>query len=642
MSHAHLARIALLSASASVVWAQAVPADFQDLYAELDTQLTAFDRRITSAWNGSTYPTDMGAELLTANGNRGSQLLQPNTRLGVVAELDALRALGARSIVVAVQYPLLNRTFLESVNRGSDYDGYLSFFKFVAEEARRRNMRLVVESGPVFPGVFSAGSGLDVVRHYASVTDAQYIQARAAMAGVIAAEIQPDYLQVGAEPDTEAEITGRSGLRTSSVYASFVAAAKAQVQAASVPHVKFGAGVGTWIQNGREFIDAYVRAGVDFIDLHVYPVNRNYLDNTIAYADQALAAGKEVIVAEAWLLKLRDRELGTTSPAADPGTFARDAWSFWAPLDQKFIAVFTRFCHWKQVQVFSAYWSRYLHAYLDYQTNRDKPPAQLINDASAAAAAAIIAGQSSSTGQAFRTEISAGTFALSNGSYRPNPVAPESVVIVFGRDLATSTETNSSSPLPTSLAGTTAAVVDRDSRESSASFYFAGPEQINIVLPANIPAGPAQLKVRSASGTVSNASLKIGLVGPALYSATADGRGTPLATLGRLQDGEATFEETFECDGSTCSPKPLDLTRPGEYFLAMFGTGFRGRSSLDRVVVNIGGTSITPVLAGALADNPGVDQITLPLPRSLAGRGTVPVSIVVDGSPSNALTLRFR
>lgn len=644
MRYADFARSALVfSYAAMAAWAQPVPSEFQDLYSELDAQLTAFDRRIGSAWNGSTYPTDMGAELLTANGNRGRALLAPNTRLGVVAELNALRALGSRSIVVAVQYPLLNRSYLESINRAADYDGYVAFFKFVADEVRRRDMRLVVESGPVFPGVFSTESGLDVASHYASMTDAQYIQARAAMAGTIAREIQPDYLQVGAEPDTEAEITGRSSLRNSAVYATFVSASRAQVNAANVPQVRFGAGVGTWIQNGREFIEAYVRAGVDFIDLHVYPVNRNYLDNTITYADQAIAAGKEVILAEAWLLKLRDRELGTTSPAADPTTFARDAWSFWAPLDQKFLAVFTRFCHWKQVQVFSAYWSRYLHAYLDYATNRDKPAAQIIADASGAAAAAIVGGRSSVTGQAYRSEITTGTFALSNASYRPNAVAPESIVSVFGSGLASATATNASFPLPTTLAGTVANVVDRNNVERPAAFYLAAPNQINVVLPAGIPAGPAQLRIRNSSGAIANASLKIAPVGPALYSATADGRGTPAAILGRLlPGGAATFENTFECSGSTCSPKPLDISGPGDFFLGLFGTGIRGRSALNRVAVTIGGTDLTPIFAGAQPEYPGLDQINVLLPKSLVGRGEVSTSITVDGAQSNALRLVFR
>lgn len=622
---------------------QTVPAAFEGLYRDLDAQLTAFDARITREWNGSTYPTDAGAELVTANGNRGAQLLAPNTRLGVVAELSALKALGMRSVVVAVQYPLLNRAYLDSISRSADYDAYLDFFKFVASEVRARGMRLVVESGPVFPGVFSAGSGLDVGRHYAAVNDQQYMQARAAMAGVIAREIQPDYLQIGAEPDTEAQITGRSSLRLVSVYAGFVGAALAEVRAANVPHVQFGAGVGTWLPNGREYIDAYVRAGVDFIDLHIYPVNRNFLDNTIAYADAAIAQGRKVIIAEAWLLKMRDSELGVASPAADSGTFARDVWSFWAPLDQKFLAVFTKFSHWKQLQVFSAFWSRYLFAYLDYDATKDKPSDQLIIDASTAAAAAIVAGRTSNTGQAYTKEVSTGTFALSNASYRPGSLAPESIVSVFGAGLAGAAATNASFPLPFNLSGTTATVIDRNGRETPAGFYLVSPSQINAVLPSGLPGGPAQLRIRSATGATALASLNIAPIGPALYSATADGRGTPAAILGRLSpSGSATFEPTFDCSGNTCSPKALDISPADDFYLALFGTGIRGRSALNRVTVTIGGIGIVPIFAGAQPEYPGLDQINLLLPKSLVGRGRVTVSVTVDGAASNALNLQFR
>lgn len=623
--------------------AQAVPSAYADLYRDLDSQLTAFDSRITREWNGSTYPTDAGAELSTANGNRGMQVLAPNTRLGVVAELNALKSLGLRSVVVAIQYPLLNRPYLDSISRTADYDGYLNFYKFVADEVRSRGMRLVVESGPVFPGVYSLGSGLDVARHYAAVTDQQYIQARAAMAGLIAREIQPDYLQIGAEPDTEAQITGRSTLRSASVYAGFVGAALAEVRAANVPHVQFGAGIGTWLPNGRDFIDAYVRAGVDFIDLHVYPVNRNFLENTIAYADAAIAQGRKVIIAEAWLLKMRDSELGVASPAADAAIFARDAWSFWAPLDQKFLAVFTKFGHWKQLQVFSAFWTRYLFAYVDYETSKDKSSDQLILDSSTAAAAAIVGNRPSSTGQAFSRELSAGTFALSNASYRPNPVAPESILSIFGSGLSGATATNASIPLPLTLSGTTATVIDRNGRESAAGFYLVSPSQINAVLPAGIPNGPAQLRIRGAGGVTVAASLSIAPVAPALYSASADGRGTPAAILGRLgPGGNATFEPTFECSGGVCSAKALDISPSDEFYLGLFGTGIRGRSALNRVTITIGGLNLVPIFAGPQPEYPGLDQMNVLLPKALVGRGRVPVTVSVDGSASNVLTLQFR
>ena len=67
-----------------------------------------------------------------------------------------------------------------------------------------------------------------------------------------------------------------------------------QVRAQSVT-IPIGAGVGTWL-NGQagaaDWVQALLGTDIDYLDLHIYATNYNFLPNAITYADMALAAGK--------------------------------------------------------------------------------------------------------------------------------------------------------------------------------------------------------------------------------------------------------------------------------------------------------------------------------------------------------------
>ncbi|WP_457840988.1 hypothetical protein, partial [Staphylococcus aureus] len=82
-------------------------------------------------------------------------------------------------------------------------------------------------------------------------------------------------------------------------------------------------------------------------------------DATLAFANQAMSKGLRVGMTEAWLLKQRDSEFTNIDVATDPQIFARDAFSFWAPLDQKFLDAMTRLAQYKQFVFLSPFWSKY-------------------------------------------------------------------------------------------------------------------------------------------------------------------------------------------------------------------------------------------------------------------------------------------
>lgn len=73
--------------------------------------------------------------------------------------------------------------------------------------------------------------------------------------------------------------------------------------------------------------------------------------------------------------------------------------------------------------------------------------------------------------------------------------------------------------------------------------------------------------------------------------------------------------------------------------LVIYGTGFRGRTSLVNVSATVGGQSVVVDYASAQGGFVGLDQLNLELPRSLRGMGSVAISLTVDGKTANTLNV---
>lgn len=399
------ALLALLLAGPQCIAATppAVPAEFRDLYTALEQRIDAFDKTLSAQWDGKTHPVNFSAELCTANGNRGKALLIPRTFLGCHMELDRLQALGVKAVKVAIPFPLLAPAYFQFQGQPDDSQGYVDFFKRVVQDARARGIKVIVGNGPIFPGAYSAGSGIDAVKYFASLGDEAYVEARAQQARRIAREIAPAYIDLGCEPDVEFRLTKKAVYRTPTGFASTI---RRTVDGIGATSVTLTAGVGTWLGRGGEFVEELCKIpALPVIDLHIYPVNGNYLGQALALANQARAHGKKVAVSEAWLNKIRDAELGTLDAASDPTAFARDAYSFWAPLDQKFLAVLVKFAHQSQLEFCSAYWDKYFFAYADYAalhaSARQPTAAQVLQISTQLAARGIVNNELTATGRAY-------------------------------------------------------------------------------------------------------------------------------------------------------------------------------------------------------------------------------------------------
>ncbi|MCI0391728.1 MAG: hypothetical protein MOB07_23540, partial [Acidobacteria bacterium] len=225
--------------------------------------------------------------------------------------------------------------------------------------------------------------------------------------------------------------------------------------------------------------------------------------------------------------------------------------------------------------------------------------------------------------------------SVSAASFSGAALAAEAIVASFGSNLATAMQVATTTPLPTTLSGTTVKARDSASVEQLAPLFFVSPTQVNYQIPAGTANGAATITITSGDGSVSTGTTLISTVAPGLFTANASGQGVAAALALRIKaDGSQSYEPVAQFDSaqSRFVAAPIDLGAEGDQvFLILFATGVRYRSALSAVTARIGGVDAQVIFAGAQGGFVGLDQVNVRLPRSLIGRGLVDVALTVDG-----------
>jgi chitodextrinase len=373
----------------------AAPASYQDLYSATKAQIDAFASQVPAH---GTYPTDFSAELMTANSARGSALLA-QSRTGLLMELDSLQAMGLKAVTVGIHFPILYSGFYQNP---SDYQQYVNYYTQLAQDVRARGLKLIVETGIVLnePGLNS----VDCSAFYRSLTLDQYQRGRMQVAVTIAQNLNPDYLSVVNEPDNEAAQSGFTALGTVNGSLGLLNTILSGLHQAGLNGLKVGAGVGTWLAGYDQFVRGYAATGIQYIDMHVFPLNNDFLTKAFTISSIANTAGKLLAISQCWPLKERNSELATLSfPQAE----SRDPFSFWEPLDIGFLQAMVSFARSNEMAFFSPFYSTYFHGYIDY--NPAVSPSASVSQIQAAVGSQAIqnltAGQYSPTGLAYARAI---------------------------------------------------------------------------------------------------------------------------------------------------------------------------------------------------------------------------------------------
>ncbi len=376
-----------------------VPEEFKSLYSLLDSRLTASSQKIDDSWDKSKYPVVYSAGLITANPNAGDLLLQPSTMSTTQKYLDRLAELGVKGVAIDINFPLLDPKFYSDQSK---YQSYLNFYKQLFSEVEKRGMVVEVEVQPIFPNY----SKLEVKPYYQSLTFDEYKFRVLEMLKTIAIELQPGFLTVANEPDTAAHNSGQPIGELNNYIGAVNYWVDGLNSAGLTKDIKLGAGFGTWYKDYKVATTRLSQLGnLDFINIHVYPIDGDLLDRAMEISDLAGQNGKKVAIHESWLYKWKIGEKSSGGIAAAGDIYGRDIFDFWSPLDQKFIGVLVKMGNYKRMEYVSFFWSNYFFNYFSFEEGSKIPSNQRMNKAMVEGAKAAVDGKITETGKFYQKLI---------------------------------------------------------------------------------------------------------------------------------------------------------------------------------------------------------------------------------------------
>ncbi len=218
------------------------------------------------------------------------------------------------------------------------------------------------------------------------------------------------------------------------------------------------------------------------------------------------------------------------------------------------------------------------------------------------------------------------------GATQNDGVASGSVVSIFGENLAPAIGTGQTNPLPQSLAGASAEVDGR-----LLVLMYVSPQQINAVLPPDLPEGQHTLTIYGAGLPVVSGDFTAIRNAPGLFPQWVSGK---------------QFATATHADGSAVSQ--ASPAKPGET-VTVLGTGFGPcqtnpvygfpvpSSPLDPLVdtaqVTLGSSIPQVSWAGCTPGFAGFSSAAIDVPQDAPSGASLPLQIQINGQASNTVLL---
>jgi len=225
------------------------------------------------------------------------------------------------------------------------------------------------------------------------------------------------------------------------------------------------------------------------------------------------------------------------------------------------------------------------------------------------------------------------------------PVAPGTLVSVFGTNLGTSTASASTTPLPTSLADVRAQLGGKDM-----GLVFANSGQVNAQVPTDLaPGTTASLVVTVRGVAAAPDQITLSDAQPGIFALNSAGTGqgavqisntaifaAPAGSVPGSQARPANRGEyiTIYCTGlgATEPPVATGLAAPGS----------PPATVKTAVTVSIGGIQVPAAFAGLSPGFVGLYQVNIPVPSGVQPGDAVPLIITQGGVNSNTVTVAVR
>lgn len=232
---------------------------------------------------------------------------------------------------------------------------------------------------------------------------------------------------------------------------------------------------------------------------------------------------------------------------------------------------------------------------------------------------------------------------VSAADYTPR-IGRNTIVSLFGAGLASQTIAAQSLPLPTMLGDTKIILKDNSGKTVTAPLFFVSSGQINFLVPSDFYPTVLTATVMRGASAVATAEARITQTAPGLFTADAGGRGLPAGYLLRvLPNTTQITEPIYQVDAQgRIVPRPITIPDNESVFLVLFGMGISGGNDFIKVFAQFGGGVTQESFAFASREFVGVDQINIPLPRNLRGRGDLTFRLeTANNQATNPVTIRM-
>ena len=230
---------------------------------------------------------------------------------------------------------------------------------------------------------------------------------------------------------------------------------------------------------------------------------------------------------------------------------------------------------------------------------------------------------------------------LSAASPSVTSLAPGSLAFALGQNLALGIPDEILGPLPTAWEGTSVSLVDGKGTTFAAPLVFVSQDRVTFQVPPTAAPGTASLTVTAPGSTQKASNITIAPVAPSLF--TVNGSGLAAAYAVRVSGGTQIFEAADGLDSTGgFIPTPISMgSGSDQVYLSLFGTGLEGATAAT-TSVTVNGVAGTVVYLGPQGSVPGLDQINVLLPASLAGAGNANVQLSVGTVTSNQVQITIQ
>jgi uncharacterized protein (TIGR03437 family) len=196
--------------------------------------------------------------------------------------------------------------------------------------------------------------------------------------------------------------------------------------------------------------------------------------------------------------------------------------------------------------------------------------------------------------------------------------------------------------LPYSLGGVTVEVTDSAGVARHAGIYWvaAGWGQVNFVVPEASALGRARVTLLRNDGSRLSTTITIADTAPGFRTfvncaGPAVGKAIEVSAGGRI-----STTPLAACKGYDCRTLAVPMSGGATTQARVLVSGFRHAASARDIEVTIGGKRV-PVISYGPDGDPGMDQLTLAIPRSLRGLGEADLVAFVNGRVSNVVRIRI-